>query len=66
MALSCIIAPKSVEYYKDGKLVNVIQENTDVYQTIYENIRFKAWNLFGKICYKTKKAGAIMHPLPLF
>ena len=52
MALSCIIAPKSVEYYKDGKLVNVIQENTDVYQTIYENIRFKAWNLFGKICFE--------------
>jgi hypothetical protein len=52
MALSCIIAPKSVEYYEDGKLVNVIEEDTSIYQTIYGNIRFKAWNIFGKLCFE--------------
>ena len=52
MALSCIIAPKSVEYYENGKLINVIQEDTGIYHTIYENIRFKAWNLFGSLCFE--------------
>lgn len=52
MALSCIIAPKSVEYYEDGKLINVIEEDTTIYQTIYENIRFNAWNIFGTLCFE--------------
>jgi len=52
MALSCIIAPKSVEYYQNGKLINVIEEDTTIYKTIYENIRFKAWNLFGSLCFE--------------
>jgi hypothetical protein len=52
MALSCIIAPKSVEYYENGKLINVIEEDTGIYHTIYENIRFKAWNLFGSLCFE--------------
>ena len=52
MALSCIIAPKSVEYYQNGELVNVITEDTGIYHTIYENIRFKAWNLFGTLCFE--------------
>jgi len=52
MALSCIIAPKSVEYYENGILVSVIEEDTGIYQTIYENIRFKAWNIFGSLCFE--------------
>jgi len=52
MALSCIIAPKSVEYYEDGKLVNVVEEDTSIYQVIYGNIRYKAWNIFGKLCFE--------------
>jgi hypothetical protein len=52
MALSCIIAPKSVEYYESGKLLNIIQEDTTIYQIIYENIRYKAWNIFGNLCFK--------------
>jgi hypothetical protein len=52
MALSCIIAPKSVEYYENGQLINVITENTGIYHTIYENIRFKAWNIFGSLCFE--------------
>jgi hypothetical protein len=52
MALSCIIAPKLVEYYNNGKLVNVIEEDTGIYKTIYENIRFKAWNIFGTLCFE--------------
>jgi hypothetical protein len=52
MALSCIIAPKTVEYYDNGELVNVIEEDTSIYQTIYENIRYKAWNIFGTLCFE--------------
>ena len=52
MALSCIIAPKTVEYYDKGKLINAVEEDTGIYQTIYENIRFKAWNLFGSLCFE--------------
>ena len=52
MALSCIIAPKSVEYYENGELVSVIEEDTSIYQAIYENIRFKAWNIFGSLCFE--------------
>lgn len=51
MALSCIIAPKKVEYYDDGKLINIIEEDTSIYKTIYENIRFQAWNIFGNLCF---------------
>jgi hypothetical protein len=52
MALSCIIAPKTVEYYENGELTNIIEEDTTIYQTIYENIRFKAWNIFGSLCFE--------------
>jgi hypothetical protein len=52
MALSCIIANKTLEYYDNGTLTNVIEEDTSIYHTIYENIRFKAWNLFGSLCFE--------------
>lgn len=52
MALSCIIAPRKVEYYEEGELVDAIEEDTTMYQRVYENIRFYAWNLFGRLCYE--------------
>ena len=52
MALSCIIAPKIVDYYENGKFINTIKEDTQVYIDIYENIRFTAWNILGKLCYE--------------
>jgi hypothetical protein len=52
MALSCIIAHKTIEYYENGQLTNIIEEDTGIYHTIYENIRFKAWNLFGSLCFE--------------
>ena len=52
MALSCIIAPRIIDYYKNGEFINTIQENTQVYIDIYENIRYTAWNTLGKICYE--------------
>lgn len=51
MALSCIIAPKQVEYYADGNKVNTIVEEVSLYETIYENIRYFAWNIFGNLCF---------------
>lgn len=52
MALSCIIAPKKVENFKDGVSMGVISEDTRCYEQVYENIRFYAWNLFGRLCYE--------------
>lgn len=52
MALSCIIAPKKVEHFKDGVSMGVISEDTRCYEQVYENIRFYAWNLFGRLCYE--------------
>ena len=52
MALSCIIAPKSMEYYVDGEFLLQIKEDTEIYNKIYESIRYKAWNIFGTLCYE--------------
>jgi hypothetical protein len=52
MALSCIIAPKKMEYYTNGKLIWEVEEDTDIYNQIYENIRFTAWNIFGGLAYE--------------
>ena len=52
MALSCIIAPKKVEYFVNGESYGVISEDASMYEQIYENIRFFAWNLFGRLCYE--------------
>lgn len=52
MALSCIIAPKIVDYIYEGKLINTIKEDTSIYEQVYENIRFTAWNLFGKLAFE--------------
>jgi len=49
MSLSCIVAPKSREYYSKGKLIQEIEEDREIYQTIYNNIRFTAYNLMGEI-----------------
>jgi len=52
MALSCIIAPKTKEYYEDGKFICEITEDTEIYNDIYESIRFTAWNIFGSIAFE--------------
>lgn len=52
MALSCIIAPKSMDYYINGILIHSIIEDTTIYNDVYESIRFKAWNIFGSLCFE--------------
>lgn len=52
MALSCIIAPKSKEYYKEGEYVWGVEEDTRIYNDIYESIRFTAWNIFGSLTFE--------------
>jgi hypothetical protein len=52
MALSCIIAPKSMDYYINGILIHSITEDTTIYNDVYESIRFKAWNIFGSLCFE--------------
>ncbi len=53
-SLSCIVAPKSRKYFKDGKPILMedgkaleISEDKRLYATIYNNIRFTAYNLMG-------------------
>lgn len=55
MSLSCIIAPKRVQIFKNGKEYPPIEEDTTLYKQVYSNIRFTAWNLFGRICDKIGK-----------
>lgn len=52
MALSCIIAPKRKEYYREGNLIWEIEEDTRIYNDIYESIRFTAWNIFGTLAFE--------------
>jgi len=52
MALSCIIAPKKKEYYENGNLIWSIEEDTAIYNDVYESIRYSAWNIFGSITYE--------------
>lgn len=52
MALSCIIAPKMKEYYKNGKLIWSVHEDTTIYNDVYESIRFTAWNIFGTLAFE--------------
>ncbi len=49
MALACIIAPEIREYYRNGVLLNTISEDRTIYSTIYNNIRYTAYNLMGDI-----------------
>ena len=55
MSLSCIIAGKKVQIFKNGKEYPAIEEDTTLYKQIYSNIRFTAWNIFGRICDKIGK-----------
>ncbi len=55
MSLSCIIAPKKVQIFKNGKEYPPIEEDMTLYKQVYSNIRFTAWNIFGKICDKIGK-----------
>lgn len=59
MSLSCIIAPKRVQYYVNGRDKGLIEEDTTIYKIIYSNIRFTAWNLFGKICDRIGKENVL-------
>lgn len=52
MALSCIIAPKMKEYYEDGNLIWSVEEDTSIYNDVYESIRFTAWNIFGSLAFE--------------
>lgn len=59
MSLSCIIAPKKVQIFKNGKEFPIIEEDNTLYKKIYGNIRFTAWNLFGSICEKIGRENVI-------
>jgi len=47
MSLALIVAPKTRKYYDYGKKVLEIEEERSMYRTIYDNIRFSAYNIMG-------------------
>lgn len=55
MALACIVAPKSREYYDNGKKILDITEDKSHYRIIYDNIRFTSYNTMGNIASKIQK-----------
>lgn len=60
MSLAMIIAPKKRKYYKDGKILLEIQEEKTIYKTIYNNIRYTAYNLMGD-CMKLSGSSFIAY-----
>lgn len=52
LALACIIAPIKREYYRYGKKLYEIAEDRKPYRIIYDNIRFKSYNLVGDVYRK--------------
>lgn len=49
MALACIVAPASRDYYVNGEKVLGIEEDKTMHRLIYDNIRFTCYNLMGDI-----------------
>lgn len=47
MSLSCLVAPRGRKYFKGGVKILEIFEDKRLYATIYNNIRFTAYNLMG-------------------
>jgi hypothetical protein len=47
MSLAMIIAPKKRKYYVDGEMILEVQEEKKIFRTVYDNIRFTAYNLMG-------------------
>lgn len=49
MALACVVAPNSCEYWQGEKLLYEIEEANEIYGTMYNNIRRTAYNTIGRI-----------------
>lgn len=49
MALACVIAPSSRDYYIRGVKTMSIEEDKTLQRLIYDNIRFTCYNLMGDI-----------------
>lgn len=55
MALACIVAPKSRDYYIGGSHILNVSEDKSMYRTIYDNIRFTSYNLMGEASEITER-----------
>lgn len=49
MALACIVAPSSRDYYVHGEKILSVTEDRTLQRIIYDNIRFSCYNLMGDI-----------------
>ena len=68
IALASMIAPRTRTYYVRGVDVLEIEEVTDIYKTVYSNIRYSASNLLGDLaaqiegyCYNFRTDGMLVH-----
>lgn len=55
MALACIVAPRSRDYYINGVKIITITEDKTLHKRIYDNIRYASYNLMGDIFEYTKE-----------
>jgi len=69
IALASLIAGRKRTYYIRGEENHEIEENTEIYKTIYANIRYSASNFLGEIagkikgyCYNYRVDGMLVHP----
>lgn len=52
-ALSCITSPTKMSYFNnEGKAIYTIVESRNLYQQIYDNIRFTSYNIVAEIYHK--------------
>lgn len=56
MSLALIVAEKERAYYRHGKLIHKVKEEKKIYRTIYDNIRFIAYNMMGDCMVLSKGA----------
>lgn len=52
MALACIVAPKQVTYYHNGQVGQTVVEDNTLHDLVYKNIRYTAWNIFGRLAFE--------------
>lgn len=54
MALACVVAGKARKYFRGSEKIMEFHESTDLYVRMYDNIRYTAYNIMGRIAEATR------------
>ncbi len=49
IALATVLAPKTIEYYNEGRYMTTITECNEIYNKIYTKIRITTYNIIGEL-----------------